>query len=573
MIADETYLVLGGAGMIGAQIVRQIARQLNPRRIIVAALYQREVREAIEQFEREFPRVHFIGFWGDVFMRAEWNQPDREQHKTRAQLMESAERRQNLYDDLFGSADDAYERSQLVRLVLDHRPDVIVDGINTATAISYQDITTASVTTRNEFASLVDQVRAGDVDAASHAAASASRALDALIISQSVPQLIRHAVLVHRAMTEAGTRLYLKVGTTGTGGMGLNVPYTHSEDKPSVKLMSKTAIAFAHTGLLFLMARTLGGPVVKEVKPGAMVGYSDITCRAVKEKGRPVHVFTTRTEPLAGTLTLREAEEGYEQLGKLQMAIVDTGENGVFTKGEFEAITHLRQMEMITPEEIARQVILEIQGSNTGYDVIAAVDSAVMNPTYRAGYLRHFALEEVARLEQETGTPSVALGQLGPPELGKLLWEAHLLKMKYGSLGAVIEHPAEDLARDLYALVEGDAELRQTITSVGLPILTPDGASLIRGPFVRIPEIPGHNTVEVTPESVDAWAAKGWVDLRPQNLETWRERFERMRRGANAARGRGSAAVTREVYLSEEISIGAVAGWIFNNEDEAYRIK
>jgi hypothetical protein len=228
---------------------------------------------------------------------------------------------------------------------------------------------------------------------------------------------------------------------------------------------------------------------------------------------------------------------------------------------------------MITPEEIASQVTLEIQGSNTGYDVIAAVDSAVMNPTYRAGYLRHFALEEASRLENETGTASVALGQLGPPELGKLLWEAHLLKIRYGTLSAVLEHPADALADALFALVDGDEPLRQTIASVGLPVLTPDGGSLIRGPYVRIPEIPGCNAVTVTAESVDAWAAKGWVDLRPKNMEVWRARFARMRHEAQAVRGRGSAAVTREAYLSEEISIGAVAGWIFNNEENAYRIK
>lgn len=552
MLADETYLVLGGAGMIGAQVVQQIARQLSPRRVIVASLYQKEVSEAVEQFKREFPRVGFVGFWGDVFLRTEWNWPARERHLTRAQLMESPERRAELYEDLFGDTDEAYRRSQLVELILEHRPDVVVDGINTATAISYQDIYTASAVVKNSFS---------------------EQALDELVISQSVPQLIRHAVLVHRAMSEAGTRLYLKVGTTGTGGMGLNVPYTHSEDKPSVKLMSKTAIAFAHTGLLFLMARTQGGPVVKEVKPGAMVGYADITRREVKERGKSVHVFATRTEELAGSLVLRDDESGYEQLGDLQMVVVDTGENGVFTKGEFEAITHLRQMEMITPEEIAGQVVLEIQGSNTGYDVIGAIDSAVMNPTYRAGYLRQFALQEVSRLEQETGTASVALGQLGPPELGKLLWEAHLLKIRYGTLSAVLEHSADALADALFRLVDDDADLRQTIASVGLPILTPDGRSLIRGPMVRIPEIPGRNAVEVTPELVDAWATKGWVDLRPKNLDVWRHRFERMRREAQLVRGRGSAAVTREAYLSEEISIGSVAGWIFNNEENAYRIK
>ena len=27
---------------------------------------------------------------------------------------------------------------------------------------------------------------------------------------------------------------HISIGTTGTGGMGMNIPYTHSEDKPSM---------------------------------------------------------------------------------------------------------------------------------------------------------------------------------------------------------------------------------------------------------------------------------------------------------------------------------------------------
>jgi hypothetical protein len=374
-------------------------------------------------------------------------------------------------------------------------------------------------------------------------------------------------------MAEAGTRLYLKVGTTGTGGMGLNIPYTHSEDKPSAKLMTKTAIAFAHTGLLFLMARTPGGPVVKEVKPGAMVGYADITRRSIREHGQPVYVFESQSEPLGERLVLRHPENAFQRLNRLQMVVVDTGENGVFTKGEFEAITHQRQMEFITPEEIARHVVLEVRGSNTGFDVIAAIDSAVMNPTYRAGYVRAFALEEITRLERETNSHSVALGQLGPPELGKLLWEAHLLKLQCGTLSGVLEQTPEALAKALFALVQSDADLRQTIVSVGLPVLTPDGQTLIRGPYIRIPEAPGSNHVALTPEAMERWAGKGWVDLRPSNLERWRRRFTKMQREAQRVRGRGSAAITREAYLGEEISAGAVVGWIFNNEEGGYRIK
>jgi hypothetical protein len=46
-----------------------------------------------------------------------------------------------------------------------------------------------------------------------------------------------------------------------------------------------------------------------------------------------------------------------------------------------------------------------------------------------------------------------------------------------------------------------------------------------------------------------------------------------MQREAMRLRGRGSAAVTRASYLSDEIAIGAVVGWIFNNEEGGYRIK
>jgi hypothetical protein len=72
---------------------------------------------------------------------------------------------------------------------------------------------------------------------------------------------------------------------------------------------------------------------------------------------------------------------------------------------------------------------------------------------------------------------------------------------------------------------------------------------------------------------VEQWAAKGWVDLRPANLRRWHMRFSRMLREAQRLRGRGSAAVTREAYLGDDISPGAVVGWIFNSEEDAYRIK
>ena len=239
MKPDRCILVLGGAGLVGAQIVRAIAREMEPARIIVASLYRGEVREFLHDARREFCNVEFIGAWGDVFVRDEFKE------ENRRRLLQTRARRNALYQDLFGPIDDAYDRSGLAQLIRQYKPDVIVDCINTATAISYQDIDSLGKQTHDLLEQLNQIVDHQDLAGLEALGRDLEQNVSSLLISQSLPQLIRHVQVIHRAMGECGTRLYLKVGTTGTGGMGLNIPYTHSEDRPSFKLMSKTAVGFA----------------------------------------------------------------------------------------------------------------------------------------------------------------------------------------------------------------------------------------------------------------------------------------------------------------------------------------
>ncbi len=566
MASDQCIMVLGGAGLVGSQVVREISRELEPERIVVASLFRGEVREFLHDIRREFPHIEFVGAWGDIFVRDEFAM------ERRRRLLMSPVYRDKLYDDLFGEIDAAYERSSLVQLIHRFRPDVLVDCINTATAISYQDVESLSKQTYDILQQVRTAVDHQDLQALDRLGKAIERNVSVLLISQSTAQLIRHVQVLHRAMCDVGTRLYLKVGTTGTGGMGLNIPYTHSEDKPSAKLMRKNAMAFAHTGLMFLMARTPCGPLVKEIKPAAMIGYRKVSYQTVKVRGRPQMRYENRTEPLDGRLLLRGDENTYERIGKLQMAGVDTGENGFFARGEFETITYLNQMEFVTPEEIAEQAVLEIKGSNTGYDVIGAIDSSVMTPSYRAGVLRQTALDKLARIEVETNSHSVALGQLGPPELSKLLYEAHLLKLNYDTLEAVIATPASDISETLYDYLMENERLRTTITSIGVPILAPDGKTLLRGPRINIPESIYHE-VNITREDVDAWANKGWVDLRPGSFAEWQKRFGLMQRSQHKLHTRGSSSINMETYLFNSIEIGAAVAWIFINEEGGFRIK
>jgi len=566
MRTPRSVLVLGGAGLIGFEIARAVAREIEPHLLIIGGLFEREVEDALAALRAEFPQVRLEGVWGDVFLRKE------DRGLTRRQLIEDPVRREALFQDLFGDLDRAYEKSWLVAIIRRFKPEIIVDSINTATAIGYQDVYTNSIEAREILDRLARAIEMKDLAALAAMREEALRKIEALIVSQGIPELVRHTLLLYRAMVEAGTRLYLKIGTTGTGGMGLNIPYTHSEDRPSALLISKSAIAFAHTGLLFLMARTAGGPIVKEIKPAALVSYRRIAFQTVRRGGEPVYVYASKMVPLEEVLDLALPPEEFERLEELKVVGVDTGENGFFARGEFETITSLHQMEAVTPEEIAQAAVLEIKGSNTGVDVIAAIDGAVMPPSYRAGYLRGLVIERLKQLEKETGTYSIAIGQLGPPELTKLLYEAHLLKMRYKTLTAVLEADPEEMAESLYRLI-CHSKIRDVITSIGVPILTPDGRRLFRGPLIRIPEIKGESRVRITRADVDRWARKGWVDLRPENMQLWQRRFRIMAQNIGAMVDQGSAAITRASYTSEKINIGEVVGWIFNNEERAYRLK
>ena len=166
------------------------------------------------------------------------------------------------------------------------------------------------------------------------------------------------------------------------------------------------------------------------------------------------------------------------------------------------------------------------------------------------------------------------MGHLGPPEISKLLWEAELFKQRYESLANILLHSPEELSQQLCMLLlsEGNEQMRQTIVSLGLPILLPDATQIIRGPRISIPASM-EQRVSITEENVDTWVQKGWVDLRPRNMALWQERFRKMENSRQLIRGHGSAAVTIEGYLYETIHIGEVVGWIFNNEHDGYRSK
>ncbi|NOZ75364.1 MAG: short-chain dehydrogenase, partial [FCB group bacterium] len=236
-IRNRHILVLGGWGLVGTAILHKLAER-QPEKVIILSLQQSEAEEACREMEQIYPQIQFVPEWGNIFVR------DTMKDLSRGKLLGNPQfRKQLLADTMEEFTDEILEASFLNQVISRHQPHIIIDSINTATALAYQDLYSGYYHLKPLLEKMDDRDQV-------------SAEVEKMLTTMYIPQIIRHIQILHASMINNHTNVYLKIGTTGTGGMGLNIPYTHSEERPSRVLLSKSSLAGAHTLLLFLMGRT-----------------------------------------------------------------------------------------------------------------------------------------------------------------------------------------------------------------------------------------------------------------------------------------------------------------------------
>lgn len=555
-IDGKKVLVLGGWGLVGAAICRRLFSE-NPKTIIVASLHQNEAEDACKTFAKEAAHIEFVPEGGDIFVRDEFRHLHREEI-----LSNPTTRRRLMLDCVEKLSEDILTQSTLYKMVERHVPNLIVDCVNSATGLAYQDTFTGS-------ARLLHELDAARLKEELTDALQAE--IERLLSCLAVPQLVRHIEILKCTLSRFKVQSYFKIGTTGTGGMGLNIPYTHSEERPSRVLMAKSAMGGAQSLLLMLLGRTPGETAVAEIKPAAAIAWKGIGYGPITKGGKTISIVDCPPEKaviLNDSFVSIMPDQGVRSNEILKSVYIDTGENGIFSYGEFFALSSIGQMEFVTPEEIASYAVMEIKGGTSGYNIIAALDASVLGPTYRAGAMRDCALEIMRNLQQKHHTESVAFELLGPPRLSKLLYEVHLLQKVCGSLSAVLKSSSKELSKSVEQYVLKERGVRSQILSIGIPILLPDGRTMLRGPEVKIPASKVKDHFEIIPEKVDEWCDAGWVDLREKNFALWQERLSEIKAEIDALPADETSSVYHwhRSYWGDDrntLDPGKVVAWVF----------
>jgi hypothetical protein len=558
-ITNKKVMVLGGYGEVGSAICRRLLPE-KPKELIITSLREEEAFAVVEKLRKDFPTMTLLTpVHGNLFVRSALKDIPRE-----VLLSTSRYERWVVEDTLEELSEEILTSSVLFRTISDHRPDIIVDCINTATALAYQNV----YQSYRDLSSALQSPQEAE---------GLIQRFYRLLTTLTIPALIRHIQILYESMRRYNIQLYLKIGTTGTGGMGLNIPFTHGEEQPSRLLLSKTAVAGAHTLLLYLLNRTPGGPVVKEIKPAALIGWKGIGNGRILRGGEPIPLYDCPpndgyrlVQGQSFSLKKLKHKKGHRLEGKdLEGTFIDTGENGLFSLDEFRIVTALGLMEYMTPEEIAQTAVLEVKGTNTSKDVIASLSGAVMGPTYRAGFLRQRAIAELKRL----GGAGIAYGFLGP-RTTKLIFEASLIGWCYGTLEDTLQPSPEEVSQTLQREVEKDPERRSEAISLGIPILLGDGETLL---FANRPQQDKRWEEDnwfIKPESIDRWAFREWIDLRPKNMARWHEYFNGILReikesvdDVNFSSDRGDSFWRQNYEGKTIIEPGEIAAWIMLKEN------
>jgi hypothetical protein len=382
----------------------------------------------------------------------------------------------------------------------------------------------------------------------------------------------------------------------------LNLPFTHSESKPSNLILAKNEAAFGHTGLLYLWGQTPGAPAVHEIKPGAAIGYRNIGVHSVSDRYGNNYIRRPRLLRLDGdsgesSLNVRENESDYPKLKEMTAVAVDMGENGLMTADEFRILSAPGSMEMISPEEIAEVCVQELLGIGTGHNVLACIRGSVLAPGFRAGVSRNSAeqcfgeLDELDATRNAATMPSVALGRLGPPLVSKILFEAHILKLHFGcdGLQKLADCNPLELSLDLSTKVQKAAKqefcctgssvtlpsLIHVAPTIGVPVLLQDNV-MLRGPNLTVPEPNGNDSIfDLTKQEViNEHARSGWVDLTQSNLQVWKKRANHILLEPPVSSSDTTMLMGLHYSTSgshKEIDPAALASWILAGEVRGHR--
>lgn len=470
-----------GTGQIGKAILSKIVNN-HPQRIVIHNLTKQESELVCKKYKQLYSNIEFIASYGNVFM------PYKLKDLTNTNLYDKSDDIINYFYNEINQM--TLEKSTIVTLIKKYRPNLIIDAINTATVLGNAYNPEYNLKCFNE---------------------DPSQCSKKLMVDDYTTKLINFIYGLKYGIETYNVKKYIKVSTTGLGGMGINMPYTHG-DNPKMNLSSALMGKISASGvlhqLLWNLEHTMGDNV-SLIIPGTFVGYDSIKSEPIEtDKG----LLFKRHKPKSYNLLQKNEIEYNNSITKdyLEFPVVRAGENHVYSKMELNVLTAIGQMEGITKDEVANRVIDCIDGRSTS-DILVALDNAMLKPTYLGREMIYDLNHEFEKIEYDFG---IATGNLGVT-LSKKLYELYIIKSVYPTIKSLKESKLVDIVKNVNLNLND--KLIEEAMSLGIPILDFKN-NLYIADYSLYPGI--NDDKSINKLNIEKWTKIGWIDLRKENIKS-----------------------------------------------------
>lgn len=204
-------------------------------------------------------------------------------------------------------------------------------------------------------------------------------------------RLIRFYFDLYQTITQLpDNTTYIQVGTTGSGGLGIDIPFTHGERQSGSPILYKAAAAGAVSMLLVLMSRSLNeSKKIIEVKPGLSIFDKNIKSK-------------------------------HED--NLSIVTLNGGESGQYTYNEVALLT--TYMGFTTVQSISNKILAtlgkqRLKSKYSSNNIIESINKSIIAETSRDRIQKRLILNRMLSLQH--GNYLIASGNLGPPAITKQL--------------------------------------------------------------------------------------------------------------------------------------------------------
>lgn len=539
-LSNKTVLIIGAGNVGEACAFRLIDHKV--KKIILHTLTEKEAVEVlvrVKEYNEEGPTILETS-WGDALL------PESLAYKNKQEILRSKEDSKILLSYYFNSLNDGLlETSFLYSLVKKFKPDIIIDAINTATVVGYAD----------DPYSLPRKIIKNGIE---------DHSIE-LLLSNPINPLIRFTQVLKMVMEKFQPDCYIKVSTTGLGGMGINLPYTHGDlNEPGMSsgILGKVAAAGIMHQLFWSLSHAPGCNI-KVVVPAALIGWQYVGLGDFRSHGNNLREVSIPKKQNLNNVLLEKLEETIFLNKTIKIPYVDSGENNAYSLHEMMAITSLGQMESVTREEVSEAVLQSILGS-TKYDILTALDYATLNPSYTAAIQRDHVFEKMKHLEKISDYPSIATNNLGPT-MSKHLFELFiLLKVAGNSLENLINWSPKKLIELITLFFEKDDKILKYALALRLPVIScHDEIFILDNAFV-----PGDKDLlkNISSDDLEKFIKEGWIDFREENIKQWLEKLQKLVKEKNNISNKMCMPLERNWQDVENGDIGEILGYIYSME-------